>query len=169
MDICHCVPQFPSTFCWSFFLSYFGKCVIGEFRSCVKKGYISDNYVHFFVRRSIKRSPIINRGINSSYPLTSLHYHSLHFSRNLPCFGRFKNLLVVNARSIYKTVFRSCWSRVCELKSLRQNIWPFYLIIWSYGGHLFSWVLLERRMVRKNKFNFIQEIVTFRLVFLTIS
>jgi len=30
--------------------------------SCVKKGYISDNYVHFFVRRSIKRSPIINRG-----------------------------------------------------------------------------------------------------------
>lgn len=30
--------------------------------SCVKKGYIFDNYVHFFVRRPVKRSPIINRG-----------------------------------------------------------------------------------------------------------
>ncbi|GLJ29551.1 hypothetical protein SUGI_0582850 [Cryptomeria japonica] len=30
--------------------------------SCVKKGYIKDNYVHLFVRRPMKRSPIINRG-----------------------------------------------------------------------------------------------------------
>ncbi|CAK9253738.1 unnamed protein product [Sphagnum jensenii] len=30
--------------------------------SCVKKGYISDDFVQFFVRRPIKRSPIINRG-----------------------------------------------------------------------------------------------------------
>eukprot|EP00249_Psilotum_nudum_P016643 c25925_g1_i1 orf=83-1063(+) len=30
--------------------------------SCVKKGYIVDNYVQFFVRRPVRRSPIINRG-----------------------------------------------------------------------------------------------------------
>lgn len=30
--------------------------------SCVRKGYIADKYVQFFVRRPVKRSPIINRG-----------------------------------------------------------------------------------------------------------
>ncbi|KAJ9556614.1 hypothetical protein OSB04_011228 [Centaurea solstitialis] len=30
--------------------------------SCVKKGYIKDDYVHLFVRRPVRRSPIINRG-----------------------------------------------------------------------------------------------------------
>lgn len=30
--------------------------------SCVTKGYISDDFVHLFVRRSVKRAPIINRG-----------------------------------------------------------------------------------------------------------
>ncbi|XP_017433175.1 leucine carboxyl methyltransferase 1 homolog isoform X2 [Vigna angularis] len=31
-------------------------------RSCVKKGYMKDDYVHLFVRRPVRRSPIINRG-----------------------------------------------------------------------------------------------------------
>ncbi|KAL3516858.1 hypothetical protein ACH5RR_023760 [Cinchona calisaya] len=30
--------------------------------SCVKKGYMKDEYVHLFVRRPVRRSPIINRG-----------------------------------------------------------------------------------------------------------
>uniref|UniRef100_A0A0E0DWG5 [phosphatase 2A protein]-leucine-carboxy methyltransferase n=1 Tax=Oryza meridionalis TaxID=40149 RepID=A0A0E0DWG5_9ORYZ len=30
--------------------------------SCVNKGYMKDDYVHFFVRRTTKRAPIINRG-----------------------------------------------------------------------------------------------------------
>ncbi|KAG0593942.1 hypothetical protein M758_UG033700 [Ceratodon purpureus] len=30
--------------------------------SCVTKGYIYDDFVHLFVRRSVKRAPIINRG-----------------------------------------------------------------------------------------------------------
>ncbi|KAL4567227.1 hypothetical protein LXL04_022803 [Taraxacum kok-saghyz] len=30
--------------------------------SCVKKNYIKDDYVHLFVRRPVRRSPIINRG-----------------------------------------------------------------------------------------------------------
>ncbi|KAH7659329.1 tRNA(Phe) (7-(3-amino-3-(methoxycarbonyl)propyl)wyosine(37)-N)- methoxycarbonyltransferase protein [Dioscorea alata] len=30
--------------------------------SCVSKGYMKDEYVHLFVRRPVRRSPIINRG-----------------------------------------------------------------------------------------------------------
>ncbi|KAK4794617.1 hypothetical protein SAY86_012611 [Trapa natans] len=30
--------------------------------SCVKMGYMKDDYVHLFVRRPVRRSPIINRG-----------------------------------------------------------------------------------------------------------
>ncbi|KAI4354701.1 hypothetical protein L6164_003546 [Bauhinia variegata] len=30
--------------------------------SCVKKGYMKDDYIHLFVRRHVRRSPIINRG-----------------------------------------------------------------------------------------------------------
>ena len=32
-------------------------------RSCVKKGYMKDDYIHLFVRRPVRRSPIINRGM----------------------------------------------------------------------------------------------------------
>ncbi|KAK2979726.1 hypothetical protein RJ640_013454, partial [Escallonia rubra] len=31
-------------------------------RSCVRKGYMKDDYIHLFVRRPVRRSPIINRG-----------------------------------------------------------------------------------------------------------
>ncbi|XP_023006603.1 tRNA wybutosine-synthesizing protein 4-like [Cucurbita maxima] len=30
--------------------------------SCVRKGYMKDDFIHLFVRRPVKRSPIINRG-----------------------------------------------------------------------------------------------------------
>lgn len=30
--------------------------------SCVNKGYMKDEYIHLFVRRAVRRSPIINRG-----------------------------------------------------------------------------------------------------------
>lgn len=30
--------------------------------SCVKKGYMKDDYIHLFARRPVRRSPIINRG-----------------------------------------------------------------------------------------------------------
>lgn len=30
--------------------------------SCIKKGYMKDEYIHLFVRRPVRRSPIINRG-----------------------------------------------------------------------------------------------------------
>ncbi|MQM07653.1 hypothetical protein Taro_040492 [Colocasia esculenta] len=34
--------------------------------SCVTKGYMKDSYVHLFVRRPVRRSPIINRGTRRS-------------------------------------------------------------------------------------------------------
>ncbi|KAI3848123.1 hypothetical protein MKX03_028962 [Papaver bracteatum] len=30
--------------------------------SCIRKGYMKDDYIHLFVRRPVRRSPIINRG-----------------------------------------------------------------------------------------------------------
>ncbi|XP_010474841.1 PREDICTED: leucine carboxyl methyltransferase 1-like isoform X1 [Camelina sativa] len=35
--------------------------------SCVKKGYMNDDYVHLFVKRPVRRSPIINRGYFSRW------------------------------------------------------------------------------------------------------
>ncbi|KAF8111469.1 hypothetical protein N665_0074s0005 [Sinapis alba] len=35
--------------------------------SCVKKGYMKDDYVHLFVKRPLRRSPIINRGYFSRW------------------------------------------------------------------------------------------------------
>ncbi|XP_061375907.1 leucine carboxyl methyltransferase 1 homolog isoform X1 [Gastrolobium bilobum] len=35
--------------------------------SCVKKGYMKDDYIHLFVRRPVRRSPIINRGYFSRW------------------------------------------------------------------------------------------------------
>ncbi|XP_043711635.1 leucine carboxyl methyltransferase 1 homolog isoform X2 [Telopea speciosissima] len=35
--------------------------------SCVNKGYMKDDYIHLFVRRPVRRSPIINRGYYSRW------------------------------------------------------------------------------------------------------
>ncbi|KAF6149953.1 hypothetical protein GIB67_008674, partial [Kingdonia uniflora] len=35
--------------------------------SCVKKGYMKDDYIHLFVRKPVRRSPIINRGYYSRW------------------------------------------------------------------------------------------------------
>ncbi|XP_075476481.1 leucine carboxyl methyltransferase 1 homolog isoform X2 [Primulina tabacum] len=47
--------------------------------SCVKKGYMTDDYVHLFVKRPVRRSPIINRGYFARYAaLRKLLYQFLH-------------------------------------------------------------------------------------------
>lgn len=35
---------------------------MGPARSCVRQGYFKDDFVHLFVRRPQRRSPLINRG-----------------------------------------------------------------------------------------------------------
>ncbi|KAM7261220.1 hypothetical protein ACFE04_026695 [Oxalis oulophora] len=52
--------------------------------SCVKKGYMKDDYVHFFVRRSVKRAPIINRGYFARWSaLRKLLYQFLDCDRHV--------------------------------------------------------------------------------------
>lgn len=48
-----------------FYLEILNFYVINDFRSCVKKSYMKDDYIHLFVRRPVRRSPIINRGLFS--------------------------------------------------------------------------------------------------------
>ncbi|XP_025015447.2 leucine carboxyl methyltransferase 1 homolog isoform X2 [Ricinus communis] len=51
--------------------------------SCVKKGYMKDNYIHLFVRRPVRRSPIINRGYYARWAaLRKLMYQFLDCEMN---------------------------------------------------------------------------------------
>ncbi|PON60849.1 Leucine carboxyl methyltransferase 1, LCMT [Parasponia andersonii] len=52
-------------------------------RSCVKKGYMKDDYIHLFVRRPVRRSPIINRGYFARWAaLRKLLFQFLEKERN---------------------------------------------------------------------------------------
>ncbi|KAM7277257.1 hypothetical protein ACFE04_019123 [Oxalis oulophora] len=52
--------------------------------SCVKKGYIKDDYVHLFVPRPVRRSPIINRGYFARWAaFRTLLYQFLDCDRNV--------------------------------------------------------------------------------------
>ncbi|KAL3624525.1 Leucine carboxyl methyltransferase 1 [Castilleja foliolosa] len=52
--------------------------------SCVKKGYMKDDYIHLFVKRPIRRSPIINRGYFARYAaLRKLLYEFLDCGKNM--------------------------------------------------------------------------------------
>eukprot|EP00257_Ricinus_communis_P028033 XP_025015447.1 leucine carboxyl methyltransferase 1 homolog isoform X2 [Ricinus communis] len=51
--------------------------------SCVKKGYMKDDYIHLFVRRPVRRSPIINRGYYARWAaLRKLMYQFLDCEMN---------------------------------------------------------------------------------------
>ncbi|KAM7472042.1 hypothetical protein LguiA_010225 [Lonicera macranthoides] len=52
--------------------------------SCVKKGYMKDDYIHLFVRRPVRRSPIINRGYFARWAaLRKLLYQFLDCESNI--------------------------------------------------------------------------------------
>ncbi|KAK9274148.1 hypothetical protein L1049_018962 [Liquidambar formosana] len=52
--------------------------------SCVKKGYMKDDYIHLFVRRPVRRSPIINRGYFARWAaLRKLLFQFLNSERNI--------------------------------------------------------------------------------------
>ncbi|XP_008459781.1 leucine carboxyl methyltransferase 1 homolog isoform X1 [Cucumis melo] len=51
--------------------------------SCVRKGYMKDDYIHLFVRKPVKRSPIINRGYFSRWAaLRKLLFQFLNVGSN---------------------------------------------------------------------------------------
>ncbi|CAH9097167.1 unnamed protein product [Cuscuta epithymum] len=63
--------------------------------SCVNKGYIKDDYVHLFVRRPVRRSPIINRGYFARWAvLRKLLYQFLDCEPNLGDKERCKKQIV---------------------------------------------------------------------------
>ncbi|KAB5526836.1 hypothetical protein DKX38_020683 [Salix brachista] len=52
--------------------------------SCVKKGYMKDDYIHLFVRRPVRRSPIINRGYFARWAaLRKLLFQFLDYDSNI--------------------------------------------------------------------------------------
>ncbi|KAL3615527.1 Leucine carboxyl methyltransferase 1 [Castilleja foliolosa] len=50
--------------------------------SCVKKGYMKDDYIHLFVKRPIRRSPIINRGYFARYAALRKILHEFLYCGN---------------------------------------------------------------------------------------
>ncbi|XP_057499240.1 leucine carboxyl methyltransferase 1 homolog isoform X2 [Actinidia eriantha] len=51
--------------------------------SCVKKGYMKDDYIHLFVKRPVRRAPIINRGYFARWAaLRKLLYQFLNCEKN---------------------------------------------------------------------------------------
>ncbi|PIN22782.1 Carboxymethyl transferase [Handroanthus impetiginosus] len=66
--------------------------------SCVKKGYMKDDYVHLFVKRPVRRSPIINRGYFARYAaLRKLLYEFLDCEINVDEKGNRKQVLSLGA------------------------------------------------------------------------
>jgi hypothetical protein len=59
--------------------------IIISCRSCVNKGYMKDDYVHHFVRRTTKRAPIINRGRHCLYISFNLTLLIINYLKVLIC------------------------------------------------------------------------------------
>ncbi|KAL3742703.1 hypothetical protein ACJRO7_018081 [Eucalyptus globulus] len=66
--------------------------------SCVKKGYMQDDYIHLFVRKPVRRSPIINRGYFARWAaLRKLLYQFLDCERHTEEKGTKKQILSLGA------------------------------------------------------------------------
>ncbi|KAK6142960.1 hypothetical protein DH2020_023308 [Rehmannia glutinosa] len=66
--------------------------------SCVKKGYMKDDYVHLFVKRPVRRSPIINRGYFARYAaLRKLLYEFLDCEKSMDEKSTKKQILSLGA------------------------------------------------------------------------
>ncbi|KAK4416068.1 Leucine carboxyl methyltransferase 1 [Sesamum alatum] len=66
--------------------------------SCVKKGYMKDDYIHLFVKRPVRRSPIINRGYFARYAaLRKLLYEFLDYGMTVDEKGIRKQILSLGA------------------------------------------------------------------------
>ncbi|KAL6498753.1 Leucine carboxyl methyltransferase 1 [Orobanche gracilis] len=66
--------------------------------SCVKKGYMKDDYIHLFVKRPVRRSPIINRGYFARYAaFRKLLYEFLDCVKNMDGKSNKKQILSLGA------------------------------------------------------------------------
>ncbi|XP_047336908.1 leucine carboxyl methyltransferase 1 homolog [Impatiens glandulifera] len=75
--------------------------------SCVKKGYMKDEYVHLFVKRPVRRSPIINRGYFARWAaLRGLLYQFLDFDNSMGGKGPIKKQILSLGAGFDTTFFQ---------------------------------------------------------------
>ncbi|KAJ9188536.1 hypothetical protein P3X46_003887 [Hevea brasiliensis] len=75
--------------------------------SCVKKGYMQDDYIHLFVRRPVRRSPIINRGYFARWAaLRKLLYQFLDCEMNANDGGHTKKQILSIGAGFDTTYFQ---------------------------------------------------------------
>ncbi|XP_021892735.1 tRNA wybutosine-synthesizing protein 4 isoform X2 [Carica papaya] len=75
--------------------------------SCVKKGYVKDDYIHLFVKRPVRRSPIINRGYFARWAaLRKLLFQFLDCGRNSDENGRTKKQILSLGAGFDTTYFQ---------------------------------------------------------------
>lgn len=75
--------------------------------SCVRKGYMKDEYVHLFVRRPVRRSPIINRGYFARWAaLRKLLSQFLNCERNTDIGGHLKKQILSLGAGFDTTYFQ---------------------------------------------------------------
>ncbi|XP_042489215.1 leucine carboxyl methyltransferase 1 homolog isoform X2 [Macadamia integrifolia] len=75
--------------------------------SCVKKGYMKDDYIHLFVRRPVRRSPIINRGYYARWAaLRKLLLQFLSFERHSGEKGHLKKQILSLGAGFDTTFFQ---------------------------------------------------------------
>lgn len=75
--------------------------------SCIKKGYMKDDYIHLFVRRPVRRSPIINRGYFARWAaLRKLLYQFLSCERDAKEQGHAKKQILSLGAGFDTTYFQ---------------------------------------------------------------
>uniref|UniRef100_A0A5B7BE94 Leucine carboxyl methyltransferase 1 homolog n=1 Tax=Davidia involucrata TaxID=16924 RepID=A0A5B7BE94_DAVIN len=75
--------------------------------SCVKKGYMKDDYIHLFVRRPVRRSPIINRGYFARWAaFRKLLYQFLNCEKNTDEKGHTKKQILSLGAGFDTTFFQ---------------------------------------------------------------
>ncbi|KAG8653737.1 hypothetical protein MANES_05G054600v8 [Manihot esculenta] len=75
--------------------------------SCVKKGYMKDDYIHLFVRRPVRRSPIINRGYFARWAaFRKLLYQFLDCEKNANEGGHIKKQILSLGAGFDTTYFQ---------------------------------------------------------------
>uniref|UniRef100_A0A2N9GJ64 Leucine carboxyl methyltransferase 1 homolog n=1 Tax=Fagus sylvatica TaxID=28930 RepID=A0A2N9GJ64_FAGSY len=96
--------------------------------SCVKKGYMKDDYIQLFVRRPVRRSPIINRGYFARWAaLRKLLYQFLDCENDTDNKGPTKKqILSIGAGFRYDVFSVTGSSLLCD--------WIFYLFNWQDEG-----------------------------------
>ncbi|GMP42636.1 hypothetical protein CsSME_00012307 [Camellia sinensis var. sinensis] len=75
--------------------------------SCVKKGYMKDDYIHLFVKRPVRRAPIINRGYFARWAaLRKLLYQFLNCEENIGEKGHTKKQILSLGAGFDTTFFQ---------------------------------------------------------------